>query len=169
MAYRDFKPWPPPLINGPAFQYYYSAYGIAVKHGFSGSEQEWLESLTAYGIAVSLGFEGTQEEWIASLKGEQGEPGTGFRVLGLFDTFSELESSITEPELGDNYYVGTTPPYQVYTWTEVDGEAQWLDYGSLQGDIGPTGPTGPTGPRGEQGVQGVQGPTGPTHRSSRLR
>ena len=27
-------------------QYYLSAYGIAVQHGFEGSEEEWLESLT---------------------------------------------------------------------------------------------------------------------------
>ena len=40
-------PWP---------GYYYSAYGIAVKHGFQGTEEEWLESL-----------KGTQ--------GEKGEPG----------------------------------------------------------------------------------------------
>lgn len=25
--------------------YYYSSYGIAVKHGFKGTEEEWLESL----------------------------------------------------------------------------------------------------------------------------
>ena len=25
--------------------YYFTAYGIAVKHGFTGSEEEWLESL----------------------------------------------------------------------------------------------------------------------------
>ncbi|MBR6603047.1 MAG: hypothetical protein IKK94_03410, partial [Clostridia bacterium] len=54
--------------------YFLSAYGIAVKHGFIGNEEDWLLSLTAYGIALKLGFEGTQEEWIASLKGEKGDP-----------------------------------------------------------------------------------------------
>ena len=148
MGYQNYVPWPSWIVNGPAYQYYYSAYGIAVKHGFTGTEQQWLESLTAYGIAVSLGFEGTQEEWIASLRGPQGPAGTGFRVLGQYDTLPELESAVTEPELGDNYYVGTTPPYTVYTWTEVDGEPQWLSSGNLQGEMGPTGATGPTGPQG---------------------
>lgn len=30
--------------------------------------------LTAYGIAVKHGFKGTEEEWLKSLKGEKGEP-----------------------------------------------------------------------------------------------
>ena len=29
--------------------------------------------LTAYGIAVKNGFQGTEEEWLASLKGEKGD------------------------------------------------------------------------------------------------
>ena len=30
--------------------------------------------ITAYGIAVKHGFTGTEEEWLASLKGDGGEP-----------------------------------------------------------------------------------------------
>ncbi|MFQ6937421.1 MAG: hypothetical protein ACLRSV_02700 [Oscillospiraceae bacterium] len=30
--------------------------------------------ITAYGIAVKHGFIGTEEEWLASLKGDGGEP-----------------------------------------------------------------------------------------------
>ena len=48
--------------------YYLSAYGLAVKHGFHGTESEWLVSITAYGLAVASGFHGTLEEWIASGK-----------------------------------------------------------------------------------------------------
>ena len=32
-------------------------------------------TLSAYAIAVKNGFEGTEEEWLASLKGEKGEQG----------------------------------------------------------------------------------------------
>lgn len=32
---------------------------------------------SAYQIAVRNGFVGTQAEWLASLKGEKGDPGTG--------------------------------------------------------------------------------------------
>mgnify|MGYP006189258459 CR=1 FL=1 len=58
-----------------------SAYDLAVKAGFAGSEAEWVASLggipgpSAYDAAVSLGFEGSTADWIESLKGEPGEPG----------------------------------------------------------------------------------------------
>lgn len=75
-----------------------SAYEIAVKHGFTGSEQEWLNSLkgqdgapgvngsdgigvdghdgaSAYDIAVRNGFTGSEQEWLDSLKGQDGVPG----------------------------------------------------------------------------------------------
>ena len=45
-----------------------SAYDIAVKNGFSGTEQEWLESLI--GERGEAGAQGPQGE-----KGEPGEPG----------------------------------------------------------------------------------------------
>lgn len=79
-----------------------SAYDIAIKNGFVGTEVEWLESLkgepgetgpqgetgeagssgtdgvnglSAYEIAVNNGFNGTETEWLASLKGEKGKQG----------------------------------------------------------------------------------------------
>ncbi len=48
-------------------RYFLTAYGLALKHGFKGSEQEWLESITAYGIAVKLGYQGSFDDWIAKL------------------------------------------------------------------------------------------------------
>lgn len=51
-----------------------SAYQVAVKQGFAGTEEEWLKSLegdpgaSAYEVAVKEGFIGTKEEWLASLK-----------------------------------------------------------------------------------------------------
>lgn len=53
-----------------------SAYEIALAHGFTGSEVEWVaslegvqgeEGLSAYEVAVANGFTGTQEQWLASL------------------------------------------------------------------------------------------------------
>lgn len=40
--------------------YYISAYGLAVKHGFEGTESEWVESL--YGEEVMLRYDGTADE-----------------------------------------------------------------------------------------------------------
>ena len=48
-------------------RYFLTAYGLALKHGFQGSEQDWLESLSAYGMAKLLGFDGTQEDWVQRL------------------------------------------------------------------------------------------------------
>ncbi len=56
-----------------------SAYDIAVKNGFQGTEAEWLRSLkgkdsgkSAYEIAVEYGYKGTETEWLESLKGQDG-------------------------------------------------------------------------------------------------
>jgi len=51
---------------------------LAVKHGFVGSEQDWLDSLigaSAYDLAVSQGFTGTLNDWLLSLVGPQGPAG----------------------------------------------------------------------------------------------
>lgn len=71
------------IINGEEYNIAGdSAYETAVKNGFEGTEEEWLESLkgddgdkgdegdSAYKIAVSNGFEGTEEEWLESLKAD---------------------------------------------------------------------------------------------------
>jgi len=45
--------------------YYLSAYSIAVKHGYTGTEEEWLASLngmSVYVAAVAGGYTGTEEE-----------------------------------------------------------------------------------------------------------
>lgn len=47
--------------------YYLTAYGIACKHGFKGTEEEWLNSLTAFYLAQQAGYEGTVDEWLRIL------------------------------------------------------------------------------------------------------
>lgn len=55
-----------------------SAYAAAVRAGFNGTEQQWLDSLkgdtglSAYQIAVLNGFNGTEQEWLDSLHGNAG-------------------------------------------------------------------------------------------------
>ena len=70
-----------------------SAYEIAVRNGFEGTEQEWLESLkcdhpadgkSAYEIALDNGFVGTEEEWLASLKGMDGEDGQDLDINQMY-------------------------------------------------------------------------------------
>ena len=51
--------------------YYISAYGIAQKHGFEGTEEEWLESLRGE----------TGPQGIQGVKGDKGEPGEVSSVI----------------------------------------------------------------------------------------
>ena len=62
-----------------------SAYDLAVLHGYTGTEEEWLEYIrgkSAYELAVIHGFEGTEEEWLDSLNAtiELGEVTVGSEV-----------------------------------------------------------------------------------------
>jgi hypothetical protein len=58
-----------------------SAYEVAKAAGYTGTEAEWLVSLTgkngdsAYDIAVQTGFSGTKEEWLRTLVGTPGGAG----------------------------------------------------------------------------------------------
>lgn len=67
-----------------------SAYDIAKANGFSGTEAQWLVSLTgkngdsAYDLAVQGGFKGTKEDWLRSLIGTPGPSGaTGVAGTGV--------------------------------------------------------------------------------------
>lgn len=119
-----------------------SAYEIAVENGFTGTESEWVASLTgpqgpqgiqgvpgsstgdsAYTVAVQNGFIGTEAEWLASLVGEQGPAG----------------ADGADGTNGTNGLDGATGP---------------------QGPAGATGATGPTGPTGATGATGAQGVAG---------
>ncbi|GAB0169484.1 hypothetical protein LSPCS325_29210 [Lysinibacillus sp. CTST325] len=47
-----------------------SAYQVAVKNGFVGTEQEWLDSLkgsNSYDAAIAAGYKGTEDEWNKAL------------------------------------------------------------------------------------------------------
>ena len=106
------------------------AYQIAIKHGFVGSVEDWLESMRGYPgksnyeIAVECGYEGTQAEYIESCRGARG--------------YSAYEIAFRHG------FKGT--------------EEEWLE--SLKGEMGPEGPMGPQGEKGEQGEVGPQGPQG---------
>lgn len=81
------------------------AYNIALKHGFVGTEEEWLESLRGtsgksnYDLAVEVGFEGTLEEYLESLRGANGKSAYEVAVdFGFVGTEAEwLESLRGEP------------------------------------------------------------------------
>ena len=133
--------------NGQAGSNGLSAYEIAQKNGFEGTETEWLESLkgepgsigpigstgedglSAYEISQKNGFEGTETEWLESLKGEPG-------VAGPVGEKGE------KGDPGERGEPGATGP---------------------QGEKGDKGDTGPQGEKGEKGEKGDIGPQGPAY------
>ena len=60
-------------VMGPKGDEGTSAYGLAVRNGYTGTETEWLESL--HGRKGDSGYSGTEAEWLDSLKGAPGDPG----------------------------------------------------------------------------------------------
>lgn len=111
-----------------------SAYEVAVKNGYEGTEEEWLASLkgdegiSAYEVAVKDGYVGTEEEWLASLKGDTGERGPA----GVESVSASIPSS-------------DTPGTPSVSATLVDG-AMSLAFEHLKGE---------TGEKGDKGNQGV--------------
>ncbi len=115
--------------------------------------------LSAYGIAVKYGFQGTEEEWLESLKGEKGDP-----VLwkGQYDTLAALQAAHPTGAAGDCWLVGT----HLYWWDKDkmvwEDAGSWQGPQGVQGETGAAGPQGPTGPKGETGAKGEQGDKGDT-------
>ena len=120
----------------------YSAYAIAVKNGFEGSEEEWLKSLVGpQGPKGETGETGPKGDTGATgpqgPRGEKGEKG---------DTGSQGPKGETGPQ-GPQGLKGDTGE------TGLQGP---------KGDTGPQGPQGPQGLKGDTGETGLQGPKGDT-------
>lgn len=73
-----------------------------------------------------------------------GKSGSGFTILGYYDTIDSLRAAVTSPEPGNAYGVGTMVPYSVYVWDSVSGN--WKDNGTII--------QGPEGPKGKDGKDG---------------
>lgn len=91
--------------------------------------------------------------------GPKGETGSGFKVLGYYNTAEALdEAKLATAQPGDAYGVGTSEPYDIYILDGTTGK--FRPNGPLQGAKGDTGPQGPQGPKGDTGETGPQGPAG---------
>lgn len=101
--------------------YYISAYGIAVQHGFEGTEEQWLESL--HGRDGEVSFDALTEAQKAELKGDKGDAFT-------YSDFTEEQLAALKGPKGDTGDKGPTGP------------------AGPQGNPGPTGPQGDTGAAG---------------------
>lgn len=102
-------------------------------------------------------------------QGPKGDTGSGFKVLGYFETVDALSSTVTAPNVGDAYGVGSSDPYNIYIYDAVKG---WVNNGPLQGAKGEKGDKGDpftysdftaeqlAALKGEKGDAGARGPKG---------
>ena len=144
----------PPYNNPP---YYLSAYGLAVKHGFKGTEEEYLASLKGEtGATGPTGPTGAQGP-----TGPIGETGPTGPVgpTGAAGAAGPTGPTGAPGQTGPAGEAGPTGPTGPTGETGAPGPAGPMGPTGPAG--GPTGPTGPTGPGGQAGAVGPTGPTGP--------
>jgi hypothetical protein len=104
---------------------------------------------TAYEIAVRNGFSGTEAEWLTSLVGPQGDPGaTGLNWQGEWLNTTDYTNNDAVYYNGASWFasgdptVGEEPTVSATHWFPL----------ALQGATGATGPQGPQGDPGEDMV-----------------
>ena len=101
-------------------------------------------ALSAYEIAVKNGFTGTEEEWLESLKGQDG---ASLHITDIYNKWladgntGTFEQFITK-YFSDTYFQGKSA-YELAVEAGFEGtEEEWL--ASLKGDMGMTGAAGDT-------------------------
>lgn len=118
------------------YREYSGYYGLNVNPA-DGSAEFRGYYVSAYAIARKNGFSGTEEEWLASLAGRQGKdgaPGAPIVIRDMYATVEALTANVTAPSLGDMYAVGTEASNVVYFW---NGTA-WVCIGAVRGADGAT-------------------------------
>lgn len=115
-----------------------------------------IRGLSAYEIAKQEGFTGTVDEWLESLKGAKGDKGDTFKLSDL--TPEEL-NSIKGPR-GETGYTGPQGNPGPKGEAGPQGPAGPKGDIGLTGPKGEQGIQGVQGPRGEQGPRGIQGKDG---------
>ena len=106
--------------------------------------------LSAYAIALKWGFEGTEEEWLASLVGATGAQG----AQGEKGEKGDKGDTGAKGDKGDT---GETGPQGPQGEQGVQGETGPQGPQGETGVAGPQGVAGPAGPQGPQGETGPAG------------
>ena len=69
-----------------------------------------------------------------------GSSDSGMTIFGYFDTFEELNATITAPAPGAAYGVGMAYPYDIYVWDAL--RQRWVNNGPIRGADGADGKDG---------------------------
>ncbi|WP_455515682.1 hypothetical protein [Porphyromonas sp.] len=104
-----------------------SAYEIAVKHGYQGTEEEWAKSLVgndgadAYEVAKKAGYAGSREEWLKTLIGATGLSAYELaKAEGYEGSLTEWIASLKGADGDSAYKVAVRNGY-------VGSEWEWLE------------------------------------------
>lgn len=133
-----------------------------------GSRSALWYFLSAYAVAVKHGYSGTEEEWLASLKGETGPQGAKGDPFTYSDFTEAQLAALTGPqgakgdtgEKGDTGAQGPKGDPGEKGDTGAQGAPGEKGETGAKGEKGDKGDTGPQGPQGETGPQGPQGEPG---------
>lgn len=142
--------------NGPAKYDYNSLANLPTNIG----------GLSAYEIAKKNGFNGTESAWLASLKGAKGDVGpkgntgaTGAKGA-TGDVGPKGATGVTGPtgatgDVGPKGDTGEVGPKGDTGDTGPKGDTGEVGPTGATGEVGPKGDTGDTGPKGDTGVTGL--------------
>lgn len=135
-----------------------SAYALAVKNGYAGSESQWLASLVGpQGPTGSQGPQGVAG--VAGAVGPQGPQGpSGVSGVTARGNYSAAAAYVVNDLVT---YNGTTYICQAASTGNLPTNTSYFAVFAAQGPQGPQGPSGPAGATGATGPQGATGPAGP--------
>lgn len=94
-------------------------------------QPEFIVSVTPENDSIS-----TVDSSGTIIKGDKGDKGDPFRILGFYSEYSTLEQAVKNPVAGDAYAIGKTAPYELYIWDGVSGN--WMNFGIVKGEDGAT-------------------------------
>ena len=117
-----------------AWEEYAGWYGYTVNPAIGNAERDGYY-LSAYALAVKHGYIGTEEEWLEYMRGEKGTVGDPVVVRNMYGSLEELDEAVPNPEIGWMYAIGTADDNTVYGWNG----SEWVDYGNIKGPKGDKG------------------------------
>ena len=106
---------------------------------------EWIDEVIKGAVVGTKAMPELSEQFKAQFRDNIGATSSdaSWQPKGYFDTFDELQTTITAPKPGDAYGVGLEPPYDVWVWDGLRG--RWLNNGPIKGMDGKDGADGKDG------------------------
>lgn len=149
-------------VSGPQGKDGLSAYEVAVKNGYIGTEEEWLINLKGEkGDQGKQGIQGEKgEQGKQGIQGIQGVPGKDFSIYKTYPSIAEMEADKDNVEEGNFVMIASNVEDVDNSKLYVKGSTDFVYLTDLSGATGMKGEQGPQGIQGEQGIPGPKGEPG---------